>query len=69
MSHTTESNSVDNASGFESLPLRSEILAAAEALGYSTMTPVQSQSLPTLIEGRDLIAQAKPAAAKLQRLR
>lgn len=64
MSHTTESNSVDNASGFESLPLRSEILAAAEALGYSTMTPIQSQSLPTLIEGRDLIAQAKTGSGK-----
>jgi ATP-independent RNA helicase DbpA len=64
VSHTTESNSVDNASGFESLPLRSEILAAAEALGYSTMTPIQSQSLPTLIEGRDLIAQAKTGSGK-----
>ena len=64
VSQITEPNSVDNAPGFESLPLRSEILAAAKALGYITMTPVQSQSLPTLIEGRDLIAQAKTGSGK-----
>jgi len=57
-------SSADILSSFDSLPLRDEILAAAKALGYSVMTPVQSQSLPTLIEGRDLIAQAKTGSGK-----
>ena len=57
-------NSADILSSFDSLPLRGEILAAAKALSYSVMTPVQSQSLPTLIEGRDLIAQAKTGSGK-----
>jgi ATP-independent RNA helicase DbpA len=57
-------NSADILSSFDSVPLRGEILAAAKALGYTVMTPVQSQSLPTLIEGRDLIAQAKTGSGK-----
>ena len=28
------------------------------ALGYERMTPIQSQGLPILLQGRDLIAQA-----------
>ena len=57
-------NSADILSSFDSVPLRGEILATAKALGYTVMTPVQSQSLPTLIEGRDLIAQAKTGSGK-----
>lgn len=50
--------------GFPALPLRPEILSAVDALGYTTMTPVQAQSLPPLLEGRDLIAQAKTGSGK-----
>ena len=60
----SSASSADILSSFDSLPLRAEILGAAKALGYSVMTPVQSQSLPTLIEGRDLIAQAKTGSGK-----
>lgn len=49
---------------FASLALRPEILSAVAALNYDAMTPVQAQSLPALIEGRDLLAQAKTGSGK-----
>ncbi len=33
-------------------------------LGYTQMTPIQAASLPLTLAGRDLIAQARPAAAR-----
>lgn len=33
-------------------------------MGYATMTPVQHQSLPVILQGRDLIAQAKTGSGK-----
>lgn len=61
---TTQPPSPIIAAEFTSLALRPEILAAAKALGYAAMTPVQAQSLPPLLEGRDLIAQAQTGSGK-----
>src|SRR5690554_4757464 len=33
-------------------------------MGYTTMTPIQEQSLPVILNGRDLIAQAKTGSGK-----
>lgn len=33
-------------------------------MGYKTMTPIQAQSLPAIMEGRDLLAQAKTGSGK-----
>ena len=43
---------------FASLPLSAELLANLNTLGYATMTPVQAQSLPFVLKGHDVIAQA-----------
>jgi ATP-independent RNA helicase DbpA len=40
------------------------LLANLDALGYHQMTPIQAQSLPVILEGRDLIAQAKTGSGK-----
>ncbi len=40
------------------------MLANLEALGYSEMTPIQAQSLPVMLKGMDLIAQAKTGSGK-----
>jgi len=40
------------------------MLANLDSLGYQTMTPIQAQSLPTVLAGRDLIAQAKTGSGK-----
>jgi ATP-independent RNA helicase DbpA len=49
---------------FNTLPLKPALLASVETLGYSTMTPVQQQSLPPMLAGRDVIAQAQTGSGK-----
>jgi len=49
---------------FSALPLSPALRAGIDALGYTTMTPVQAQSLPIILEGRDLIAQAPTGSGK-----
>ena len=51
-------------SAFNSLPLKPALLASIETLGYTTMTPVQTQSLPPMLAGRDVIAQAQTGSGK-----
>ena len=49
---------------FSSLPLTPEFLANLESLQYLEMTPVQAQSLPFVLEGKDVKAQAKTGSGK-----
>ena len=49
---------------FSSLSISKAQLANLETLGYQKMTAVQAQSLPHVLEGRDLIAQAKTGSGK-----
>ena len=49
---------------FATLPLKPALLASLETLGYTAMTPVQAQSLPPMLEGRDVIAQAQTGSGK-----
>jgi len=51
-------------SAFSTLPISSELLATLEALGYQEMTPVQQQSLPHILNNKDLLAQAKTGSGK-----
>ena len=55
---TTESTA------FATLPLSTAMLANLDALGYAAMTPIQAQSLPVILKGQDLIAQAKTGSGK-----
>ncbi len=49
---------------FASLPLKPELLKNLSTLGYEEMTEIQAECLPTALEGRDLIAQAKTGSGK-----
>jgi ATP-independent RNA helicase DbpA len=49
---------------FSTLPLASALLQGVEALGYTTMTPIQAHALPAILEGRDVIAQAPTGSGK-----
>jgi ATP-independent RNA helicase DbpA len=49
---------------FSSLPLTPEVLANIQSLAYHTMTPIQAKGLPAILEGRDLLAQAKTGSGK-----
>ena len=53
-----------NSTAFSSLPLSADMLANLESLGYSEMTPIQAQSLPLVLQGQDIIAQAKTGSGK-----
>ena len=49
---------------FTNIALRPELLSSIATLGYEVMTPVQEQTLPHLLDGKDLIAQAKTGSGK-----
>ncbi len=50
--------------GFANLGLRDELLDALTDLGYEEPTPVQRETIPHLIEGRDLVGQAATGTGK-----
>lgn len=49
---------------FESLGLRAELLSAIESQGYTTPTPIQSQAIPVVFAGGDLLAGAQTGTGK-----
>ena len=49
---------------FSTLSLAPAQLEALAGLGYSTMTPVQAQSLPAILQRKDVIIQAKTGSGK-----
>lgn len=49
---------------FSSLALQPSLLANIESLDYQEMTPIQAQSLPLILQGRDIIAKAKTGSGK-----
>ena len=49
---------------FETIGLRPEILRAIAEQGYSEPTPIQSQSIPLVIAGHDLMASAQTGTGK-----
>ncbi|MGS0740845.1 ATP-dependent RNA helicase DbpA [Glaciimonas sp. GG7] len=51
-------------SSFSTLPLSPALLRNLDSLGYHEMTTIQAQSLPVILERRDLIAQAKTGSGK-----
>jgi len=50
--------------GFATLGLDAAIVASVTSLGYEEPTPVQSETIPLLLEGRDLLAQAATGTGK-----
>jgi ATP-dependent RNA helicase DbpA len=49
---------------FNDLALDAPLQRAIDVLGFTTMTPVQQQSLPSLLAGLDVIAQARTGSGK-----
>ena len=49
---------------FSSLPFSKKLLNNLDSLGYKSMTPVQSASLPAILDEKDLIVQAKTGSGK-----
>jgi ATP-dependent RNA helicase RhlE len=49
---------------FAKLGLAEPLVRALEAKGYSAPTPIQQQSIPMLLEGRDLLGIAQTGTGK-----
>ena len=49
---------------FATLPLKPSLLQNLNSLGYDKMTPIQAHSLPLILAGTDVIAQAKTGSGK-----
>jgi ATP-dependent RNA helicase DeaD len=54
----------DASSGFAALGLDPSILTALNALGYEEPTPIQTETIPALIAGRDVLGQAATGTGK-----
>jgi ATP-independent RNA helicase DbpA len=53
-----------NTTDFSNLPLSKEMLHNLNEIGYKEMTPIQAESLPFILDGKDVIAQAKTGSGK-----
>ncbi|KUJ81454.1 ATP-dependent RNA helicase [Microbulbifer flavimaris] len=50
--------------GFDQLNLPANILSAVQKLGYETPSPIQAQTIPSLLDGRDVLGQAQTGTGK-----
>ena len=50
--------------GFSELGLSEPLLQALRDVGYETPSPIQVQTIPSLLEGRDVIGQAQTGTGK-----
>jgi ATP-dependent RNA helicase RhlE len=49
---------------FDTLGLRTELLRAVGAAGYTRPTPIQAQAIPMVLEGRDILAGSQTGTGK-----
>ncbi|MHA8052132.1 DEAD/DEAH box helicase [Aquirufa sp. Wall-65K1] len=49
---------------FDSLPFSEGILAAVNEMGFEFASPIQSEAIPFILEGRDVIGQAQTGTGK-----
>ena len=61
---STNSQAAITMTSFSTLGLDAPLLASLESMGYEAMTPVQKESLPVILQGDDLIAQAETGSGK-----
>ncbi len=56
--------SEENGPSFKDLNLDPSVFKVINEIGYETPTPIQTQSIPPLLEGRDLLGQAQTGTGK-----
>lgn len=49
---------------FSTLGLSAPLLQAVNELGYETLTPIQSQAIPAVMNGKDVMAAAQTGTGK-----
>ena len=54
----------DTVSAFPQLALKQPLLEALDEVGYETPSPIQAQTIPLLLQGRDVLGQAQTGTGK-----
>jgi ATP-dependent RNA helicase DeaD len=49
---------------FDELPLSAEMQRAIADMGFEEATPIQTEAIPYILEGRDIIGQAQTGTGK-----
>ncbi len=60
----TELMTTETPISFKSLQLSEPVLTALDDAGYETPSPIQAQTIPMLLEGRDVLGQAQTGTGK-----
>ncbi|ARD46508.1 DEAD/DEAH box helicase [Colwellia sp. PAMC 21821] len=56
---------LNNASvGFDALGLPENLVSAVKALGFTSSTPIQAQTIPPLLQGKDVLGEAQTGTGK-----
>jgi len=61
---TTTASGTDAAISFEDLALHKSLLKILDEVGYESPSPIQAQTIPLLLDGRDIIGQAQTGTGK-----
>ena len=56
--------SADTITAFNQLALNPSLLKALDEVGYETPSPIQAQTIPLLLEGKDVVGQAQTGTGK-----
>ena len=57
-------DSIDNSASFRDLGLSDAVLLALADVGYESPSPIQAQTIPVLLSGRDMLGQAQTGTGK-----
>ena len=49
---------------FDKLQISGEVRHAVADMGFQDLTPIQAQSIPPILEGKDIIGQARTGTGK-----
>ncbi|MDD7582730.1 DEAD/DEAH box helicase [Corynebacterium sp. 32222D000AT] len=60
----SQDSAKDNSQGFDGLGLPSEVLDAVASVGFTTPSPIQAETIPILMEGRDVVGLAQTGTGK-----
>ncbi len=62
--YETKETAEDQSMSYAASGIDERILRAVTEMGFETMTPIQEQAIPVLLEGRDVIGQAQTGTGK-----
>ena len=57
-------DSIENSASFRDLGLSDEVLLALADVGYESPSPIQAQTIPVLLSGKDMLGQAQTGTGK-----